>query len=163
MFLLAVSVVAACLQLPAVRGQFDDCAMLLESGLGNTTTQVRTGLLAEALAASEVSACGVQLVEFNTVCLAQGTVRDTHRSLSLIASYRDGGGVVRTTQLHLQCVGRSWNLRTIETAASIPTTGTLTTPLRTDCFLCDHPAQLGGQGSDAEHCLRELLGVLSGV
>ncbi len=152
--LLACVVLA--LSLPAVRGQGEDCPMLLESELGDTTAVTGTGLLADALSLSGDAGTIVQLLQFNIVCLAQGTVRDTNRSLSLIAEYRDAGGTVATTQLHLQCVGGTWstnNFGSSSTAASTPTNGTLTTTLRTDCFLCLNPSQGGPEGE--HHCRGE--------
>ena len=135
------------------RGQVNNCPILLESQLGDTTMPISSGLLAEAL---DFSGGGegtptVQLMRYSIVCLAQGTMRDTYRSLSLIAAHTDEGGVVgRTiTQLNLQCTGGMWTFGAA--AASMPTTGTLDTPLRTDCIDCDN------LGTEAEHCLRELL------
>ncbi len=89
LFLLAFSLVLVCLQIPAVRGQFDgtNCTTLQESELGDTTAVTSTGLLAEALSLSGDAGTTVQLLQYNIVCLAQGTARDTYRSLSLIAEY----------------------------------------------------------------------------
>ncbi len=153
----AVALLLVLLCPPTVRGQGEDCPMLLESELGDTTAVTGTGLLADALSLSGDAGSIVQLLQFNIVCLAQGTVRDTYRSLSLIAEYRDAGGTVATIQLHLQCVGGTWSTRNFgssSAAASTPTNGTLTTTLRTDCFLCLNPSQGGPEG--AHHCLGEL-------
>lgn len=128
--------------------------MLLESELGDTTTPVSTGLLAQALAAERGNPrLTAQLLEFNIVCLAQGTVRDTYRSLSLIVSYRDGG-TDSTTQLHLQCDSGSWSIFTggvSRLAASTPNGGTLSTALKTDCIACLNPLQ-GAPVTQAHHC-----------
>ncbi len=155
LFLLAVSLALVFLQIPAVRG---DCPMLQESELGDTNAVTAAGLMAEALSfATGEARPTVQLLQYNILCLAQGTGRDTYRSLSLIAEYyRESGDTVDIKQLHLQCVGGNWstvNFGTRSTAISTPTNSTLTTTLRTDCFLCLNPLQGGPEG--AHHCQGE--------
>ena len=90
-------------------GQYSDCSMLQASELGDNITLSGTGLLADALSAVIQATLNYQLLEFNTVCLAQGTVRDTYRSTSLVVRYRDYLGVESTTQLHLQCINGDWS------------------------------------------------------
>ena len=139
--------------------QYDDCAMLQESELGDTTALSNTGLLADALAAlTGDTFLSYQLLEFNTVCLGQGSVRDTYRSISLIVRYVDLGGTESMMQLHFQCRSGAWNIVAdgFGTAANAVTAagGTLTTALRTDCFLCLDPSLApAGQVSVEEHCL----------
>ena len=153
-----VSVAVACLWLipAAVQGQFSDCPMLLECELGNTTVPVRTGLLVEALSfATGDTSLNVRLVRYNIVCLAQGSVRDRYRSLSLIASYAPAGGMETTVQLHLQCIAGAWsvvNLGSSMAAVSNAFTGTLDTVLLTNCFLCITPS-LEPKVTADEHCL----------
>ena len=146
--------------LPAVLSQFEDCAMLQGSDLGDITIPTTAGLLALALSGGD-QLPSVQLQEFNIVCLAQGTVRDRYRSLSLIASYTRSTTprTTETTQLHLQCVAGAWstsNFGDIDAAASTPTGGTLTTTLRNDCLLCVDQS-LNGQATMDEHCVCECL------
>ena len=142
-----------------VGGQYDDCAMLQESELGNTTALSNTGFLADALAVQTGDASLMYLLlEFNTVCLGQGSVRDTYRSTSLIVRFRDSGGTEDTMQLHYQCRSGAWNIVAdgFGTSANAVTAagGTLTTALRTDCFLCLDPSLApAGQVSVEEHCL----------
>ena len=139
--------------------QYDDCAMLQESELGDTTALSSTGLLADALAIQSGDApLMYQLLEFNTVCLGQGSVRDTYRTISLIVRFRDSGGTESTMQLHFQCGSGAWNIPAdgFGSSANAVTAagGTLTTALRTDCFLCLDPSLApAGQVSVEEHCL----------
>ena len=139
--------------------QYDDCAMLQESELGDTTALSNTGLLADALAVQTGDASTVyQLLEFNTVCLGQGSVRDTYRSISLIVRYVDLEDTESTMQLHFQCRSATWNIVAdgFGTGANAVTAagGTLTTALRPDCFLCLDPSLApAGQVSVEEHCL----------
>ena len=145
--------------LTAVRGQYDDCAMFQESDLGNTTALSNGGLLADALALQTGDATlGYQLLEFNTVCLAQGSVQGAYRSTSLIAMYRDSGGTESTMQLHYQCRSGAWNTAADGFGTSVNAVtaagGTLTTALRTDCYLCLDPSLApASQVSVEEHCL----------
>ncbi len=140
-------------QVPAVRGQFDgtNCAMLLESELGDTTAPVNTGLLAMALSTADITAT-VQLLQFNTVCQAQGTVRDTYRSLSLIVDYMPALPTGSPTQLQLQCVGGMWSIVMPDIAVSVPTPAALTAALRSDCIACFNPLEAMTVTAD-EHCL----------
>ena len=150
--------------LVTARGQ-DDCAMLQESQLGDTTGLSGTGLLADALSLQTGDATlTYQLLEFNTVCLAQGSVRDTYRSTSLIVRFRDSGGTESTMQLHLQCVDGAWNTAADGISGSNAATaagGTLTTALRINCFLCLDPSLASaGVVSTEEHCIGKSCGSL---
>ena len=142
------------------RGQFDNCPMVEQSEIGDTSAPTGSGLLAEALAfTTSNQAPTVQLLQVNVVCLAQGSVNGTYRSTSLIATYREAGGIEGITQLHLQCIAGVWstmNFGSGATAASVPTGGSLTTALRTDCFLCSSPS-LGGSPSAEQHCIGNVL------
>ena len=136
-----------------------DCPKLQQSEIGDTNAPTSSGFLAEALSSSSQ----VQLLQFNVVCLVQGSVNGTYRSTSVIVTYMEEGGTeTLTTQLNLQCVDGSpsppqWStMYDGSTAdASSDTTGDLTTALRTDCFLCVDPDRIlgGAQPSDVEHCL----------
>ncbi len=139
--------------LPAVRGQFDgtNCAMLLESELGDTMAPVNTGLLAMALSTAEATAT-VQLVQFDIVCQAQGTERDTYRSLSLIVEYMPALTSGSPTQLQLQCVGGMWSIVMPDVAVSVPTPAASTATLRSDCIACFNPLEVMTVTAD-EHCL----------
>lgn len=138
-----------------------DCPMLQNSQLGSNTTFSNTGLLADALAAKagDGSALDVQIMEVNTVCLGQGTQRDTYRSTSLIVSYISTADVnTVTVQVHYQCLeldGRpQWsteNFGSSEVSVSDSVGGSLTTSLRTDCIFCIDSA-VGPTISSDEHC-----------
>ena len=140
-------------------GQFSDCAMLQKSELGDTTALSNTGLLADALAVQTGDGTvNYQLLEYNTVCLGQGTVRDTYRSISLVVRHLNSGGTEATQQLDLQCINGNWDIDNFEILASsiAAADGTLTTAVRRDCFACISPTLAGTQPfSTEEHCLSE--------
>ena len=145
------------LSLSAVNGQYSDCSMLQASELGDNTTLSSDGLLAEALNARSQATLTYQLLESNTVCLAQGTVRDSYRSTSLVVRYRDSVGDESTMQLHLQCIDGDWRERNFGFSDNAISTadGSLTTPTRRDCLVCASPATqiIGSSVSTQEHCL----------
>lgn len=143
--------------LAAVSGQSNDCLMLQQSELGDNTTLSGSGLLAEALSVGGQNSMN-QLLQYNTVCLGQGTVRDTYTSTSLIVRYMDSRSQEMTMQLHLQCVTGSWDINYIIGGADNALTaagGSFNTPLRTDCLLCLAPGVGGLTTSAEEHCFRK--------
>lgn len=156
-----------------VSSQSQDCPMLQNSQLGSNTTFSNTGLLADALAAKagDGSVLDVQIMEVNTVCLGQGTQRDTYRSTSLIVSYISTADVnTVTVQVHYQCLeldGRpQWstnNFGTSETSVSDSAGGNLTTSLRTDCILCVDSTTGPVASSADEHCAGKDCSLLSPV
>lgn len=162
-----VLALALLLTSPTVGGQFADCLMLQESELGDSTTLTSSGLLADALAppdeaepsSSEQPDLKYQLLRYNTVCLGQGTVQNTYRSMSLVVRYLDSLDAQYTIQLHLQCVNGTWSTANFGSSVDAVTVadGNLTTPLRRDCLLCVSPSANLSQAdlliSAEEHCL----------
>ena len=144
--------------LAAVSGQFSDCPMLRLSDLGDNATMSGTGLLADALSATGQTSNMNQLLQYNIVCLGQGTTRDTYRTASLVVRYLDSTATERTMQLHLQCEDGAWSTDYMGSADNSLTTadGSLSTPLRTDCLICLAPAS-GLMVSTEEHCLGEAI------
>ena len=153
MLLQAVWLLALLLSGSEVNGQYSDCFMLQASELGDNTTLSGTGLLAEALNAASQTDLTYQVLDFNTVCLAQGTVRDTYRSTSLVVMYRPSVGDESTMQLHLQCIAGAWSELNFGSADNAISTadGSLTTPTRRDCLVCASPA-LPITVTTEEHC-----------
>ena len=82
-------------------------------------------------------------------CLAQGSTRDTYRSVSIIATFTSNSGQPQQTQhFQMECSSGKWSAVTndgFDTPPSNPT-------LRTDCFTCVKNT-LGG---DSNHCLCKL-------
>ena len=152
-FLMQAVSLLALLSGSEVNGQYSDCSMLQASELGDNTTLSSTGLLAEALNAVSQATLTYQLLEFNTVCLAQGTARDTYRSTSLVVMYRPSVGDVSTMQLHLQCINGDWSDLNFGSADNAISTadGSLITPTRRDCLVCVSPAT-PIPVSTQEHC-----------
>lgn len=134
-----------------------DCPLLEARDLGNDTTSTTTGLIAASLAAMEPEGTNVsiQLLDYNIVCLAQGSGRDLYRMVSVIASYMsdDDNLMVNVTQFHFECGNGAWSINVmgdVENSISNTTlVGDLTTPLRRDCSLCVDTIP----SSAAEHCV----------
>ena len=139
-------------------GQYSDCSMLEASELGDNSTLSDTGLLVDALNARSQATLTYQLLEFNTVCLAQGTIKDTYRSTSLVVRYRDSNNAESTGQLHLQCFNGDWSEVSFGGSDNAISTadGSLTTPTRRDCLVCASPA-FPIPVSTQEHCAGKLL------
>ncbi len=131
--------------------------MLQDSQLGNTSLLSTEGLLAETLqmASGEAGHPSFQILETNTVCLGQGTVRDAYRSVSVVVKYRSSGGVEEIVQVEYQCINGEWGFDT-PSLTNNPE-GNLTTALRTDCALCIAPDQSPGSVSEGEHCMCKSL------
>ena len=137
-----------------------ECPILTTSDLGNNVSSSSTGLIVTALAFATQGggANDIQLVDYNIVCLAQGTVEDRYRMVSVIASYfLDGATTVTTNQFHFQCVSGAWSINVFNnfdnSVSSTAVVGNLTTPVRRDCRFC---VSINGTGfSAAEHCAGE--------
>ena len=119
-----------------------DCPELREEELGGLDEPSRNGLL--AIATGEA----VQIISTNTVCLGQGTMKGTYRTVSIVIEYSSGTKETQTTvQADLQCcLNGTWSIPVLTVSPS----ATLTTPRRTDCTLCTSPPTLGATG--LEHC-----------
>ena len=72
------------------------------------------------------------------ICLAQGSVIDTYRSVSIIATFTPGRGEsVRTNIFQLTCASSVWNADTNGGLVN-PDSSVIYAPTRTDCFQCNH-------------------------
>ena len=114
------------------------------------------GLMSEALSSTQQGQTVTvqQLLEHNVVCLAQGTVKNQYRMVSVIASYLlSGSSTLTENQFHFQCVSGSWSTNVLNdvglSLSQSPLSGNLTTPLRRDCRLC---IDIPGSSND-EHCV----------
>lgn len=139
------------------RAQMGDCAILEAAELGTTAAQSTSGLLYSAL--SSVGQGGsppIRLVDYNIVCLAQGSGRDLYRMVSVIATYiHKVNEPPAIGQFHFQCENGAWSTNvfsnlpnSLSRAAPV---GNLTTPVRRDCRLCTDIIP----NSAAEHCVGE--------
>jgi hypothetical protein len=131
-----------------VSGQ--DCAELTINDLGSVSNPSQTGLLYDALALRETSAVApIQIIRIHIVCLAQGSARDTYRSVSVVVEYQEGA-ISRTVQADFQCSNGVW-AATAESVTDNPT-ATFTTPQRTDCINCIRPGPSSPHISGVDHC-----------
>ena len=139
-----------------------ECPLITAPELGDNMSSSSTGLIVAALAFASQGggANDIQLVDYNVVCLAQGTVEDRYRMVSVIASYfLDGATTVTTNQFHFQCVSGAWSITVLNnfdnSVTDTAVVGNLTTPVRRDCRIC---VDITGTGfSAAEHCVGEYL------
>ena len=136
-------------------GQGGDCLPLSEENLGNTTTFSQAGLISMALTDNTIQP-EVLLLDYNVVCIAQGTMKDRWRMVSGVAQYMVRGNqepVVK--QFHFECEsdGSGWTTTVLDSADFVLTVPNATIDIsnRTDCALCVSPDQLPGFGADNEH------------
>lgn len=137
--------------------QGGDCSPLVGEDLGDFDSLNQTGLISAALPSQPE----VQLLNYSIVCVAQGTVRDTWRMVSGVATYLLAGGMNATVQFHFQCEddGSAWNTTIINSTdfvLSFSPNATFDTPIRTDCALCINPEQLPEADND-QHCVCKFI------
>ena len=128
------------------------CPELQIGDLGDSTAPSAQGLLAIALAKAagpENATLSIQVLQFNTVCLSQGSVRDRYSSVSVVMRYRRDG-MEATAQAEYQCQNGEW-MFPMQFRASLNSNATLSTALRTDCFFCDSPGNTFNI-TPVEHC-----------
>lgn len=124
-----------------------NCPLVELSDLGSNSTYVDTGLLFDALNASKGTASNVSVLEFNTVCLAQGSRRDMYRSISIVVRYHEVTGTEYSVQIQYQCTNGRWSADNFNHSGSL--ISDLTTTLRMDCLQCREAAN----SSPTEHCI----------
>ena len=149
----------------SVNAQGQGCVELQTSDLGSTSSPTDTGLLAIMLAAQsgDVINPTIQILESNNVCLAQASVRDLYRYVSVLVRYlRFSGGmapVTVTAQVEYECIAGEWGFS--RPSVDFNSNATLTSLVRTDCNLCIGPATAPASFvlTDIEHC----FGMLSSM
>ena len=141
---------------PLACSQSSNCPLLLDSQLGDTSNTSTEGLLAEALreesGGDDVS---LQILETQTVCLSQGTVKDTYHSVSVVVRYRESGGMEEEVQVEYQCTDGEWGFGN-QSSVTLEPVGNLSTALRTDCSLCIKP-NISAESTAEEHCVCKKL------
>lgn len=136
-----------------VDGQTTNCPLISISDLGNITTPSSDGLLAFTLGTElGVSPPSIQILQLNKVCVAQGTVKDTFRSVSMVVRYlRESDNMEVIVQVQYNCIGGTWGF--VNPEVTMSPTATLTTATRTDCVLCIDPALVAAIVVDPDtHC-----------
>ena len=140
---------------PVINSQTDtDCLEVQVSDLGNTTAISNTGLLVQSLAASagDGTSPTIQVLEINTVCLAQGSMDGYYSFTSIVARYMTSDGTDTTVQVSYQCTASEWNINVLgSTVVTTNPTATLTTVLRNDCGACVGPGTF--PSDTVNHCL----------
>ena len=137
-----------------VVGQGGDCSPLEGTDLGDPDSFNQTGLIWAALPSPQPA---LQVLDYNIVCIAQGTERGTWRMVSGVATYMLEGGMNSTVQFHFQCEsdGSAWNTTVINSTVltfSPNFTATFDTLRRSDCALCVSPEQWPDADND-QHCV----------
>lgn len=125
------------------------CPVIIPSDLGNVNTPSNDGLVPPLVGTS------IQILEANVVCLAQGSVKDTYRWISIIVRYlRDDNMMEFLIQVQYQCTAGVWQGGTLTPNP----VGTLTTSLKTDCFLCFDPRTTTAVTIDPDtHCVGKAM------
>ena len=145
-----------------VDGQGGDCSPLTEEELGDFDSLNETGLISMALPYQPE----LQVLNSSIVCIAQGTVQNTWRLVSGVASYMLTGGEEFTVQFHFQCEddGSAWNTTILDSRDTdivlTSPNATFETPVRTDCALCVSPEQVPEADND-QHCVCKFTTVIS--
>ena len=147
-FLQALVILLALLSSPSATNS-QGCSELQNSDLGDTTAASIVGLLADTLMSVNGLAANpsVQILESNTVCLSQASLKDTYTYTSVVVRYTADGNET-TSQVEFMCSSGEWVTGTvIETTPE----ASLTTPVRTDCVLCFSPTIAASTA--VEHCI----------
>ena len=152
--------------IPFARSQ--ECPIFEENLLGSTSGSSTTGLVRDAIAAGvgEGATVNVLVHASNIVCLRSGRTRDTYTGVSVVVNYTCSGAPACTgnpniSQFDFECVtGSVWGASVFGSADSIftiPSTGSLSTTLRTDCGVCLTPARagFGTVTNNEQHCGRK--------
>ena len=133
------------------------CSELQSSDLGDTTAASTVGLLADTLMSVNMLAenPSVQILESNTVCLSQGSVKDTYTYVSVVVRYTADGNE-STLQVSYMCSAGTWVSTFGTYVVENNPVANFTTPLRTDCILCIDPAVAPATVvnliTEVEHC-----------
>ena len=146
------------------RLQISDCPMVQPSDLGGIGAPSTGGLISDAIRAQSqpVDPITVQVFNSTFVCIAQGTLRNTARMVSVLVRYtRTGESTVRTEQFQWQCINGRWGANVLGSQTFLitdPPAATFDTPLRQDCSHCADPAQPTGLNTNNfQHCNRKFL------
>ena len=125
-----------------------NCPIIQASDLSSTGS----GLIAATFPPIDDNAT-VEIQDYKVVCLAQGTVRDTYRFVSLVVNYTYNG-TERISQFQFECQLESWNTNvsgSVQYSRTDPPSASLETALRTDCAQCIDPRQLSSV-NNTQHC-----------
>ena len=150
MKLLVVSLLVIC---SLVTAQFGDCPLPTESDI--------LSALILLLNSNDGIQSNPNLTEpVHYTCQAQGSRRDTYRSVAIIATFTPNPGQPETTRIfQLRCgSGNTWDADT-NGQLQAPISG-ISNITRTDCFQCTHA---GGPGLDSDRCRGKLLDCCSVV
>ena len=132
--------------------QYDECPVITESELGSRDALNASGLIAERLGSSDIP--NVRIFDYNIVCFAVGSDRETYRVLSVVVQYQCSGAFCAgtplgrqgngTSQFEFSCSGGSWanEVEGSGNASSTftnPSNATVGTQARRDCSFCLRP------------------------
>ena len=141
-----------------VDGQ-SDCPMLTGGDLGSTNAASDRGLLAGTLAAVSANASiQLQILEYNIVCLSQGTMRSKFQYVSVVVRFfRLSDGMDATVQVEYECYNGVWRSRGL----TLNPLATLSTSVTTTCTLCLGPeAPRAVIFSPVEHCVGKFFSIV---
>ena len=128
------------------------CHQLQGEDRGSSINHSIHGLLVETLRSRSPES--VLLLDFKTVCLAPGPMKDMYLFTSIIIRYKTINDTEFTIQVHYQCIDGEWSTDVLGSSnftVSSTFNGTLNTTLRTDCVACLDP-KIEPNVSTEEHC-----------
>ena len=83
-----------------------ECPLLRANDLSSVASQQASGLVFAALSFSRLGLSGVDdilIVEYNIVCPAQGSTRDTNRMVSVIVRFISNSASASILPFHFEC------------------------------------------------------------
>jgi len=130
------------------RGQ-TDCPAFATDLLGSTDAASETGLVRRAIVGivGEGGTVSVQVHSSSVVCLVSGQTRNTYSGISVVVNYTCNGashpacnGNPTNSQFDFRCDNSQWGTGdSPENSITFPSTGSLSTILRSDCGVCASP------------------------
>ena len=142
----------------------NECPIINESEFGSRDALSASGLVAERLQSSQSETPEVRIFDYNIVCFAAGSARETYRVLSVVIHYRCSGAFCAgsplglegngTSQFEFSCSSGSWanEVEGSGTASSTftnPSNATVDTQARRDCSFCLNNVAASGSFSPA--------------
>lgn len=132
-----------------------NCPLIQGFDLGSTDdSPSAAGLIGATFSSAE----NVQIMNYKIVCLAQGTVRDAYRFVSIVVNYTYNG-TERLSQFQFECQSGNWSANlsgSLLYARTDPPDASLETILRKDCVQCVDPSQLSS-ANNSQHCVGMLV------
>ena len=132
---------------PTATAILSDCSILTSSDLGSNITFSSEGLLAESLFKFQNSTQHLMywVMDFNIICLSQGTSKEKYTSSSVVVAYLVKNGDIHVSSqriglFHFRCYNLNWKLNLITTIdttiASSSLMDIMNKKVKKRCWMC---------------------------